>query len=101
MGFKVQTSPTFWRKVKLVQTAEEGRIVEGEINVQFKRQKKDQIQLLSETVAGRAVLPEHVLPLMKDWKDYDNGNGATPFSREALEELSQDVPGAPASILTS
>jgi hypothetical protein len=82
MGFKVQTSPTFWRKVKLAQTGEDGTIVEGEFKRAVQAPEEGRDQGAQREGRGQVeVLPEHVLPLMSDWKDYTTSNG-----RRALQQ---------------
>lgn len=99
--FKVSTSPTFWARVKLRMAGEDGKVVEGDIRVQFYRKSRDDLKGLIEKTAGKEVAASEVEPLIAGWKEYDDGSGPTEYSPEALKRLEQMVPGSPLAILNA
>jgi hypothetical protein len=75
-------------------------VVEGEVKVQFKRLKKEEIKASQREGAGKEVLPEHVLPLMRTGRTTPTTPGADAVHAGQLREApAQRVPGAPAAIL--
>lgn len=101
MGFKVPTSATFWAPVTLEATAEDGRHIEGQIRVQFKRKTRDEMKQLIEDLRGKEITAEVVEPYIESWKGYEDENGDAPFSSENLKRMAQMVPGSPMAIFLS
>lgn len=95
MGFKLQTSPTFWWPVTLDATAEDGKHIQGEVRVRFKRKPLDDARKYAEAIFGKPMLAETAAPLIEEWEGYEDDSGPVPFSVDALTRLCQYTATAP------
>lgn len=99
MGFKLQTSPAFWWPVTLDATAEDGKHIQGEIRVRFKRKPLDEARKFAEEIVGKPMTAETVAPLIESWEGYEDDSGPVDFSAAALARLCQYTSTAPKAFI--
>lgn len=97
--FTIASSPAFWAKVRLSQTAEDGRRNEGQIECQFKRRGRTELTAVLESLKGEKVTIEMVEEHLVGWKGVKDETGEMPYTPENLRKLCELVPSAPISII--
>jgi hypothetical protein len=97
--FTIADSPSFWTKVRLSQTAEDGRKNEGQIECQFKRRGRTELTGLLESLKGEKVTVEMVEEHLVGWKGVKDPQGDMPYTPENLRKLCELVPSTPIAMI--
>ena len=86
--FKVALSPTFWAKVEVEVTAEDGRRVPVDFDLQYKRVTPDEATEIGGRLQNNGDLRNTVRELVVGWKRVAGDDGSTlDFSPENFERL--------------